>query len=92
MAVLDVARRLTDSESAAFNRMLRTILRKASRNQLRTKYVDYKKRLDKIGFSVPPHMVDFQTPIGWARKGIITPASRIRPDGFTLPRESTLLD
>jgi hypothetical protein len=72
--------------------MLRTIRRKASRNQLRTKYVDDKKRLDKIGFSVPPHMVDFQTPIGWARKGIITPASRIRPDGFTLPRKSNLLD
>ncbi len=72
--------------------MLSTIRRKGSRNKLRAQYVDDKKRLDKIGFSVPPHMVDFQTPIGWAYKGIKVPASRIRPDGFTLPRPSTLLD
>lgn len=92
MAVNDVRRKLTDEESKAFHRMLTTIRRKTARNILRTKYVDDKKRLDKIGFSVPPHMVDFQTPIGWARKGIVTPASRIRPDGFTLPRTSSLLD
>ncbi len=72
--------------------MLSTIRRKASRNKLRESYVEDKKRLDKIGFSVPPHMIDFQTPIGWASKGIKVPASRIRPDGFTLPRPSTLLD
>lgn len=88
----DVTRKLTDDESRVFGRMLTSLRRKAARNALRTKYVDDKKRLDKIGFSVPPHMVDFQTPIGWARKGIITPASRIRPDGFTLPRQSALLD
>lgn len=91
MAVQDLRRKLTELEAAAFHRMLKTVRRKATRNQLRTKYVDDKKRLDKIGFSVPPHMVDFQTPIGWARKGIVTPASRIRPDGFTLPRQSNLL-
>lgn len=92
MAVLDSPRLLDDVENKAFRAMLRTIRQKASRNTLRAKYIDDKKRLDKIGFSVPPNMVDFQTPIGWAYKGIVTPSSRIRPDGFTLPRESKLLD
>lgn len=92
MAVLDVVRKLNFEESAAFYRMLSTIRRKGSRNTLRQMYVDDKKRLDRVGFSVPPHMVDFQTPIGWAAKGIKVPASRIRPDGFTLPRQSSLLD
>lgn len=92
MAVLDSPRPLTAVESKAYGRMLKTIRQKASRNTLRAKYIDDKKRLDKIGFSVPPNMVDFQTPIGWAYKGIVTPASRIRPDGFTLPRSSPLLD
>lgn len=92
MAVLDSPRPLTDVEDKSFRVMLRTIRQKTSRNVLRAKYIDDKKRLDRIGFSVPPSMVDFQTPIGWAYKGIVTPASRIRPDGFTLPRSSKLLD
>lgn len=91
LAVLDIVRKLSFEESTVFYRMLSTIRRKDTRNSLRSMYVDDKKRLDKIGFSVPPHMIDFQTPIGWAAKGIKVPASRIRPDGFTLPRASTLL-
>lgn len=92
MAVLDVVRGLDEDEALAFQRMLSVIRKKSGRNVLRTSYVESKKRLDKIGFSVPPHMVDFQTPIGWASKGCTVPASRIRPDGFTLPRTSSLLD
>lgn len=84
-------RDLTEAELAVFARMRQTIGAKARRNRLRTSYVDAKKRLDKIGFSIPPHMVDFQTPIGWAHKAVKVPASRIRPDGFTLPRESSLM-
>lgn len=92
MAVLGSPRQLDEFENRAFRDMLRTIRQKTFRNVLRAKYIDDKKRLDKIGFSVPPNMVDFQTPIGWAYKGIVTPASRIRPDGFTLPRPSALLE
>lgn len=91
MVGVDVLRKLSLDESKAFYRLLATVRRKDARNSLRSLYVDDKKRLDRIGFSVPPHMVDFQTPIGWASKGIKVPAARIRPDGFTLPRESKLL-
>lgn len=91
LAELDVVRELDPAESKDFMRMLSTIRVKAKRNSLRTEYVESKKKLDKVGFSIPPHMVDFQTPIGWAHKAIKVPASRVRPDGFTLPRESGLL-
>lgn len=92
LAEVDVIRDLTDAEMTVFSRMRQTIGSKAQRNRLRTSYVEAKKRLDKIGFSIPPHMVDFQTPLGWAQKAVKTPANRIRPDGFTLPRESSLMD
>ena len=91
MAVLDVARPLTESESAAFQRMLRLIRKKRDRNQLRTSYHDSKKRLDKIGFSIPPHMKDFAVVLGWPNKAVKVPSRRVRPDGFTLPRQSKML-
>lgn len=91
MAVLDIARPLSEQESQAFTRMLTVVRRKANRNRLRTSYFDSKKRLDKIGFSVPPHMQDFQVAIGWANKAVKVPARRIRPDGFTLGRQSQML-
>lgn len=91
MAGLELVRPLSDSEAATFNRMLTSIRRKAGRNQLRTSYFDSKKRLDKIGFSIPPHMHDFAVAIGWANKAVKVPARRIRPDGFTLGRQSKML-
>ncbi|WP_324644163.1 hypothetical protein [Pseudarthrobacter sp. LT1] len=91
MAVLDVARPLTEDETRSFQAMLRLIRRKRDRNQLRTSYMDAKKRLDKIGFSIPPHMQDFAVVIGWPAKAVKVPSRRVRPDGFTLPRQSTML-
>lgn len=85
-------RALTAVEASAFNRMLRVIRRKAARNRLRTEYVESKKKLDKIGFSIPENMKDFQVTIGWAAKAVTVPASRIRPDGYILANGSTLLD
>jgi hypothetical protein len=87
----ELVRPLSVSEAAAFNRMLTVIRRKAERNRLRTSYHDSKKRLDKIGFSIPPTMRDFEVAIGWASKAVKVPARRIRPDGFTLGRASTFL-
>ncbi|BCW61855.1 hypothetical protein [Arthrobacter sp. StoSoilB22] len=91
MASLDVARPLTESESLTFQRMLRLIRKKRDRNQLRTSYNDSKKRLDKIGFSIPPHMRDFAVVLGWPNKAVKVPSRRVRPDGFTLPRQSKML-
>ncbi|CAH0233722.1 hypothetical protein SRABI26_02718 [Arthrobacter sp. Bi26] len=84
-------RLLTDDETKTFFRLLSKVRAKSKRNRLRTQYFEAKKKLDKIGFSIPPHMHDFAAVIGWANKTVRVPARRIRPDGFTLPRESELL-
>lgn len=65
---------------------------KERRNRLRLEYFESKKKLDKVGFSIPDSMKDFQLMIGWAFKAVKVPASRVRPDGFILPNGSSLLD
>ncbi|MGP9487897.1 hypothetical protein ACT3R5_04920 [Glutamicibacter sp. AOP5-A2-7] len=85
-------RELDASERSKFEEMLRTIRQRSPRNQLRRNLHDSKRRLDRVGFSVPPHMVDFQTPLGWGEKTVSVPSSRIRPEGFRLPGNGTELD
>lgn len=87
-----MARELEANEASIFKGMLRTIRQRAGRNNLRKSLYEANFRLDKVGFSVPPHMVDFQTPIGWAAKTVSVPAARIRREGFRLPFESSLMD
>ena len=85
-------RELDASEQSVFEAMLRTIRQRMSRNGLRRNLHDSKRRLDRVGFSVPPHMIDFQTPLGWAEKTVSVPASRIRPEGFRLSNDGSELD
>ncbi len=87
----DVNRELTEEESKAFSRMLQTIRTKRQRNLLRSSYHDANKRLDKMGFSIPPHMQDFASALGWPNKAVKVPARRWKPEGFTLARPSNLL-
>lgn len=91
MTVVTEVRKLSDDERTDFDRMSKTILNKARRNKLRTGFMEAKKRLDRIGFSIPPNMIDFQTPLGWCAKAVNVPAKRIRPDGFTLTVNSPLM-
>lgn len=86
-----MVRELDAGEAALFSGMLRTIRQRDQRNSLRRNLFDAKFRLDKVGFSIPPHMVDFQTPLGWAEKAVSVPAARIRREGFRLPGDSSLL-
>lgn len=85
-------RELDASEQSVFEAMLRTIRQRMSRNGLRRNLHDSKRRLDRVGFSVPPHMIDFQTPLGWAEKTVSVPSSRIRPEGFRLSNDGSELD
>lgn len=87
-----MVRELEATEWSLFSKMIREIRKRTQRNKLRRNLYDSKNRLDKIGFSTPPHMVDFQTPLGWAEKVVSVPAARVRREGFRLPFESTLLD
>lgn len=59
---------------------------------MRRAYSDSSHRLDNLGISVPPPLQGFAATVGWPDKAVSTPARRIRPDGFSLPRESALVD
>lgn len=86
-------RGLQDEDAKAFMRMLQTIRTKRKANQERIEYADAERTLQEIGFSIPDYMKDaFQTPLGWAEKVYKVPSRRIRPDGFSLVRSSSLLD
>lgn len=79
-----MARELDAKERAVFDGLLRQINRASQRNHLRRNMYGATEKLARIGFSVPPHMVDFQVPLGWAEKAVSVPAARIMPEGFRL--------
>lgn len=83
---------LSPVESDTLARLLGRIKKTQKNNALRTEYHDSKKRLDQIGFSIPPSMRDFEVSIGWAEKAVTVPAARVRPDGFTSRAGGSLLD
>lgn len=92
MDTVNKLRNMTDEEARTHSRLLQTVRTKQSRNKLRSSYREAKKALDKVGFSIPPHMRDFQAVLGWPDKACKVPARRVRPDGFTLGKPSTALE
>lgn len=91
MGVLDRPRELNSREADLLSRMYGTILGKRARNELRSRYYDGKKRLDQMGISIPPQMDNFEAVVGWPQKTCTVLARRLKPEGFTLPVESSLL-
>ena len=87
-----MARELDAKERSVFDALHRQINKASGRNHLRKNAYDAKNKLARVGFSVPPHMVDFQTPVGWAEKAVSVPAARIRPEGFRLDTSGSELD
>lgn len=83
---------LTVKEKQVFGQLLGQVQAHSRKNLLRSEYHDSRKTLDRIGFSVPPSMRDFEISIGWAEKAVTVPAARIRPDGFTSVVTSSLVD
>lgn len=83
---------LDDDDKALLKELRGNISRHRRSNLLRTNLLESKKRLDRVGFSVPPGMVDFQSPLGWAEKGVTVPAARIYREGFRCSVESSLMD
>ena len=87
-----MAKGLLDDELEWLKELRREIGKHRRSNQRKTNLLESKRRLSLIGFSVPPHMVDFQTPLGWAEKAVTVPAARIYREGFRCSVESSLLD
>lgn len=78
-----MAERLAGAEATAFHNLYGIIRKNKVRNTLRENLFLAKKRLDKIGFSVPASMADFDAAIGWPEKSVMVPARRIQPRAFT---------
>lgn len=91
MAVLDRPRELSSRESELLVSMYSTIAAKRDRNELRSRYFDGKKRLDQMGISIPPQMAAFEAVVGWPAKTCAVLSRRLKPEGFTLPVDSSLL-
>lgn len=83
---------LLPAEVQVWNRLLGRIRYHQKLNKMRVEYHDSKKRLDKIGFSIPPSMMNLEIAIGWAEKAVSVPSARVRPDGFTSTVSSSLMD
>jgi len=83
-----MAERLAGAEATAFHNLYGIIRKNKIRNTLRMNLFLAKKRLDKIGFSVPASMADFDAAIGWPEKAVMVPARRIQPRGFSTSRGS----
>lgn len=84
-------RDLTDDEQKVLNRLLDQLNRNKKRNLLRARYADSKKTLDQVGFSIPPHMAQFQAVLGWPDKACSVLSRRLRPRNFSMAEESELL-
>lgn len=83
---------LSRDDAKVMNRGMAVIQEKRRRNLLRSRYVDGKKNLEKVGISIPPQMADFAAVLGWPEKAFMSPARRIRPDGFSAANDTDLLD
>lgn len=84
--------RLAGAEAKLYHQALAVIRVHRHRNQLRENLFLAKKRLDKIGFSVPDSMKDFDAAIGWPEKAVMIPARRIKPQPFTSVKAAALAD
>lgn len=76
-------RQATDVEVEFVNELIGNIDFHNFRNTLRREYFDGEKRLDYIGFSIPPKMRALEAAIGWPKKACAVRAQRLKPRGFT---------
>lgn len=76
-------RQATDVEVEFVNELTGAIDAHNFRNTLRREYFDGEKRLDYIGFSIPPKLRSLDAVIGWPKKACAVRAQRLKPRGFT---------
>lgn len=81
---------LTTDETNLYRRLLARLLRKRSRNRIRTQYYDGRNALKDIGYSLPPIAKDIEIVVGWPEKAIQALANRVVLDGVTTTDGSEL--
>lgn len=77
---------LDPQTQALFNEMVAQWLARVPRNIERMVYLDAKNKLNDLGVSLPPQLVDkLDVVVGWPEKAVYEVANRIVLEGLTLP-------
>lgn len=76
-------RQATDVEVEFVNELIGNIDFHNFRNTLRREHYDGEKRLDYVGFSIPPKMRGLPVAVGWAKKACSVRSQRLKPRWFT---------
>lgn len=82
---------LSDDEKRELGRLRMQLLQKDRRNKLRSAYYEGKKRLDRLGISIPPDMRDLEIVVGWPAKAVDVLEQRLEFEGFALPGSDAFL-
>lgn len=85
-------REATQDELDVLSRLHHTIVSRAGRNSLRSRFVAAEERLQETGFTIPPGMERLQVALNWPSKVVSSFAARQRPEFFTTRDGTTLLD
>lgn len=85
-------RKVTAEESEILSELHRQLVAHYPRNELRTRYAEGEKRLERLGASIPPGMEGMQIPVSWPDKAVKTFTSRMKPEFFSVLNQSSLLD
>ena len=74
-----------DDEQALARRLEQVLVRKSTRNLLRSAYMDGKHALHRLPATSPPYLRELAIVLGWPAKAVELLARRIRLEGFALP-------
>ena len=85
-------REATQEEKDALSELHRTILARATRNALRSRFVEAEERLKETGFTIPPGMERLQIALNWPAKVVSAFAARQVPEFFSTREPTSLLD
>lgn len=85
-------RKATQAEEDALAKLHAELVARYPKNEIRSKYAEGEKRLEKLGASIPPGFDAMQIPVSWPDKAVTTFTSRMRPAFFSQFTDSTLLD
>lgn len=86
MMILPIAE-LTKDENKALIDCLGRLGERRPRALIRDNFYNTKKILDKVGFSIPPSMVNLEAVVGWPQRAVDGLAGRLKLHGFALPNQ-----
>lgn len=74
---------MSTQETDLYRRLLRRLMKKRRRNQLRTAYMNGRNELHDFGYTLPPVANDIEIVVGWPAKAVEGLANRVVLDGLS---------